>query len=263
MLGSPAVAVPTGPDPTQVLPSEIVTTPMPALPRATRASSAWITGIRSVRRHSLAGLSLLAVAGIAAAGGIPASAQPARHDEAGQVTARPTAGEQRFTVPSSVRTAPIVRDAGVTVTIAASPAASSAASTWVPPIVGPLRDGFGPRPIAPVAGVNPFHSGQDIPGACGAPVRAAAAGRVVQAGWSGSYGYWVLLDNGGGIRTGYAHSGRLLVTAGQRVASGAAIAEVGTTGASTGCHVHFETRLRDKAVDPVAFLRARGVRLGP
>jgi len=85
---------------------------------------------------------------------------------------------------------------------------------------------------------------------------------VIYAGWLGTYGNWVLIDNGSGVQTGYAHSSVLLVSNGERVSAGQPIARVGTTGASSGCHLHFEVRVGGASVDPVPFMRARGVTLG-
>jgi murein DD-endopeptidase MepM/ murein hydrolase activator NlpD len=93
-------------------------------------------------------------------------------------------------------------------------------------------------------------------------VSAAAGGTVVSAGWNGSYGNWILIDNGDGIQTGYAHNSSILVGEGQAVAAGEAISEVGSTGASSGCHLHFEVRTGGTQVDPGAFMNERGVRLG-
>lgn len=93
-------------------------------------------------------------------------------------------------------------------------------------------------------------------------MRAASDGVVVQAGWYGSYGNWVMLDHGSGIRTGYAHNTALNVRVGDRVAAGQTIAAAGTTGASSGCHVHLEVRQGGTAVDPRSFLRTKGVVLG-
>ena len=134
-------------------------------------------------------------------------------------------------------------------------------AAWVAPTKGELRDGFGPRPVAPVAGVSRFHSGQDIGAPCGAPIRAAAAGRVTAAGWGGSYGNRIVLESKRGVQTVYAHAGRLLVRTGAKVEAGARIAEVGTTGASTGCHLHFEVHVKDEAVNPTSFMLRRGVQL--
>jgi murein DD-endopeptidase MepM/ murein hydrolase activator NlpD len=128
---------------------------------------------------------------------------------------------------------------------------------WIVPATGTLRDGFGPRPNMPVAGVSPFHRGQDIAAPCGTPIHAAASGTVVQAGYLGSYGNWALLDNGNGIQSGYAHSTKLLVRPGQKVTAGQTIATVGSTGASSGCHLHFEVHVRGVAIDPVPFMAGR------
>lgn len=113
----------------------------------------------------------------------------------------------------------------------------------------------------PVPGVSPFHRGQDIAAACGTPIRAAASGTVVQAAYLGSYGNWVLLDNGDGVQSGYAHSTSLLVRPGQKVIAGQPIATVGSTGASSGCHLHFEVRVRGVAIDPVPFMAGRNAPL--
>lgn len=140
--------------------------------------------------------------------------------------------------------------------------AAAAARSWVAPVPGELRDGFGPRLARPVAGASPFHRGQDLGAACGEPVRASAAGTVRQAGWFGTYGNWVLIDHGNGVTTGYAHNSLLKVVPGQRVQAGQVISRAGTTGASSGCHVHLEVRSGTTAVDPLVAMRQRGVRLG-
>ncbi len=147
-----------------------------------------------------------------------------------------------------------------TAALAATPPGGTSAG-WIAPVTGTLRDGFGPRPNMPVAGLSPFHRGQDIASPCGTPIRAAAGGTVVQAGYLGSYGNWVLLDNGDGIQSGYAHSTSLLVRPGQKVAAGQTIATVGSTGASSGCHLHFEVRVHGVAIDPVPFMAGRNAPL--
>ena len=127
-----------------------------------------------------------------------------------------------------------------------------------------MTDGYGPRPNKPIAGVNEFHRGTDIAAQCGTGIFAATGGVVVAAGPNGTYGNWVLIDHGSGVSTGYAHirDGGILVTVGQQVAAGDLIAAVGSTGASTGCHLHFEVRIGGTAVDAVPFMASRGVRLG-
>ncbi len=133
---------------------------------------------------------------------------------------------------------------------------------WALPVSGWISDRFGPRPDRPVAGVGAFHYGTDLAAGCGQPVYAATAGTVVYAGWLGSYGNWVLVDHGSGIQTGYAHNSAVLVSEGERVAAGERVALVGTTGASSGCHLHFETRVDGARIDPQPFMSARGVQLG-
>lgn len=89
-----------------------------------------------------------------------------------------------------------------------------------------------------------YNSGTDITAPAGTPILAAAAGMVTIANgadpWGGSYGYYIKLDHGGGIETLYAHCSAITVTAGQRVRQGEVIGYVGTTGNSTGNHLHFE-----------------------
>ncbi|NEM91986.1 M23 family metallopeptidase [Galbitalea soli] len=136
-------------------------------------------------------------------------------------------------------------------------------SGWTRPAAGVITSGFGWR-IAPIPGVLPFHSGTDIAGGCGIPIYAAHSGTVIYAGWYGTYGNFVLLDNGSGINTGYAHivNGGILVHVGEQVAVGEQIARVGMTGAATGCHLHYEVRINGVAINSVPFMRAHGISLG-
>ena len=133
---------------------------------------------------------------------------------------------------------------------------------WALPVSGWISDRFGPRPDKPVAGVGNFHYGTDIAAGCGRAIYAATGGTVIYAGWLGTYGNWVLVDHGNGVQTGYAHNSSILVNEGQYVDAGANIALVGTTGASSGCHSHFEVRVDGARIDPQPFMSARGVTLG-
>ncbi|WP_243695468.1 M23 family metallopeptidase [Agromyces protaetiae] len=135
---------------------------------------------------------------------------------------------------------------------------------WSAPVRGRVTDGFGPRPNKPLASVNEFHRGTDIAAPCTSAVFAATAGTVLQAGPDGGYGNWILLDHGSGVQTGYAHlaNGGILVSVGEHVEAGQVIGAVGSTGQSTGCHLHFEVRLGGTAVDSLPFLAARGVAVG-
>jgi murein DD-endopeptidase MepM/ murein hydrolase activator NlpD len=149
-----------------------------------------------------------------------------------------------------------------TVTPPATTTPVNTGSGWVKPAYGRITSGFGPRPEKPTAGVNPYHYGTDIGASCNAVVSAATSGTVVYSGWLGTYGNWVLIDHGNGIQTGYAHNNTLLVSVGQKVGVGQSIALVGSTGASTGCHSHFEVRTNGTRINPVPFMSARGVTLG-
>ena len=136
---------------------------------------------------------------------------------------------------------------------------------WARPTGGYIISGFGMRLDPITKAIWGFHGGVDITGrGCGAPIFAAHAGRVTYSGRYGDLGNYIQIDHGDGTSTGYGHivDGGLLVARGQDVTSGQQIARVGTTGASTGCHLHFITRINGQLVDPVPFMRARGVSLG-
>jgi len=99
------------------------------------------------------------------------------------------------------------------------------------------------------------HDGIDLAAPHGTPIYAARAGRVVFAGWYYGYGRTVILDHGNGLQTLYGHASSLLVREGQQVERGQLIARVGCTGSCTGSHLHFEVRLRGRAVNPLGYLR--------
>jgi murein DD-endopeptidase MepM/ murein hydrolase activator NlpD len=120
------------------------------------------------------------------------------------------------------------------------------------PLEGRISSPFGWRMIS-VAG-NRFHGGIDIAAPTGTPVRSARGGVVTRAGWVGAYGFLVIVDHGGGWETRYAHLSRIDVTVGQRLAQSAIVGLVGSTGASTGPHLHFEVRREGLALDPLAYL---------
>ncbi len=137
------------------------------------------------------------------------------------------------------------------------------ASGWANPANGWLSSGFGMR-FDPYYHRWQLHNGQDIAAACGTPIYAAHGGTVTYAGPNGGLGNYVQLDNGGGDSTGYGHmiNGGILVRIGQHVAPGQQIGKVGSTGASTGCHVHFLVRVNGNVTDPLPFMRDRGITLG-
>lgn len=106
-----------------------------------------------------------------------------------------------------------------------------------------------------------IHAGIDMRGDKGDPVRVTANGTVTIAGWSGGYGNMIEVDHGNGFATRYGHLSKIDVKVGQSVKIGQTIGEIGSTGRSTGPHLHYETRIDGEAVDPQKFLRA-GLRLG-
>lgn len=112
---------------------------------------------------------------------------------------------------------------------------------------------FGYR-IHPILKVKKLHTGIDIGAAAGTNVLAANSGTVIKAGWNNSYGNVVMIDHGGGIVTLYAHNSKLLVSTGDVVSRGQVIALVGSTGDSTGPHIHFEVRVNGEYKDPRGWL---------
>jgi murein DD-endopeptidase MepM/ murein hydrolase activator NlpD len=122
---------------------------------------------------------------------------------------------------------------------------SAAGLVW--PVHGTLTSGFGPR-------WGRMHEGIDIAGGSGTPIAAAATGTVISAGWSGGYGQLVVLDHGDGLSTAYAHLSSIAVSAGQTVPQGSVVGGMGTTGSSTGVHLHFEVRVNGAAVNPLGYL---------
>lgn len=121
---------------------------------------------------------------------------------------------------------------------------------WPVPSCHTVSSGYGGR-IHPTTGKYKFHGGLDIPGSYGSAIVAANSGKVIWAGNRGdSYGNYVIIDHGGGVSTLYGHSSKVLVSTGQRVSRGQRIANVGSTGRSTGPHCHFEVRINGSRVNP-------------
>lgn len=148
---------------------------------------------------------------------------------------------------------------------AASAAAQSsggqgASDNWVQgtgqlgwPVSGEITSPYGYR-VHPIWGTTIYHSGIDIGVDEGTPVHAADGGVVVWSGWMGGYGYAVVIDHGNGLSTLYGHNSELAVDEGQSVAKGQVISYAGSTGNSTGPHVHFEVRVNGDPVDPMGYL---------
>jgi murein DD-endopeptidase MepM/ murein hydrolase activator NlpD len=128
----------------------------------------------------------------------------------------------------------------------ATPATHSA-SGFIWPVNGPVTSPFGMR-------WGRMHTGIDIGVPYGTPIHAAAAGRVIYAGWMSGYGNLVFIDHGGGISTGYAHQSSIAVSLGETVSQGQVIGYVGCTGHCFGPHLHFEVRVGGNPVDPLGYL---------
>ncbi|MBR5614516.1 MAG: peptidoglycan DD-metalloendopeptidase family protein [Clostridia bacterium] len=124
---------------------------------------------------------------------------------------------------------------------------------WPTPSCYYITSHFSPRRKNPVTGVYKRHTGTDIGAAYGAAIVAANAGTVTLAGWNSGYGNCVIIDHGGGKATLYAHMSAYSVSAGQSVSKGQRIGSVGSTGNSTGPHLHFEVLINGSAVDPMQF----------
>lgn len=124
-------------------------------------------------------------------------------------------------------------------------------SIW--PVEGPITSGFGYREH-PIYGEPQFHQGVDIVAWPGTPIRVVADGVVIYSGWGGTYGYMVMVRHGYGFVTVYGHASEILVQTGDRVFQGQMIAQVGSTGLSTGAHLHYEVRRFDRPISPMPFL---------
>jgi murein DD-endopeptidase MepM/ murein hydrolase activator NlpD len=123
---------------------------------------------------------------------------------------------------------------------------TTSAAGFIWPVSGPVTSGCGWR-------WGRMHQGIDIGAACGTPIRAAAGGTVIYAGWMSGYGNITIIDHGGGIATAYGHQSSLSIGSGS-VSQGQVIGAVGNTGFSTGCHLHFEVRVNGSPVDPLGYL---------
>jgi murein DD-endopeptidase MepM/ murein hydrolase activator NlpD len=121
------------------------------------------------------------------------------------------------------------------------------------PSDAPPSSGFGWR-LHPILGYRRFHAGLDFAGSYGSTIRAADSGTVIFAGWYGGYGKTVIINHGKGITTLYAHTSDIYVSEGQEVRRGEPIAAVGSTGLSTGPHLHFEVRSNGEPQDPARYL---------
>jgi murein DD-endopeptidase MepM/ murein hydrolase activator NlpD len=127
-------------------------------------------------------------------------------------------------------------------------------SSW--PVNGRLMGGYGER-SDPFSGEGAMHTGVDISAPQGTPVHVTADGVVIHAGWNGGYGRCVIVDHGNNYQTWYAHLSRMDVIEGQEIRQGEILGEVGTSGRSTGSHLHYEVRIGSTPVNPYRFLERK------
>jgi murein DD-endopeptidase MepM/ murein hydrolase activator NlpD len=132
-----------------------------------------------------------------------------------------------------------------------APSATSGKMAW--PVRGRLTSPFGMR-RHPITGQNKLHTGLDIAAATGTPITSPRSGTVTFAGWSGGYGNYVVVDHGNGMQTAYAHMSAISVRKGQRLEAGTQVGKVGSTGMSTGPHLHFEVKRNGQFVNPQSIL---------
>lgn len=129
----------------------------------------------------------------------------------------------------------------------------ASAGAYIYPVNGPITSGFGYR-VHPIRGTTRFHSGLDFGVGYGVPILSADNGVVIHSGWYGGYGNTVIVDHGGGYSTLYAHASSLHVRRGDTVLQGQMVSKVGSTGMSTGPHLHFEVRYHGSPVNPFSRL---------
>jgi murein DD-endopeptidase MepM/ murein hydrolase activator NlpD len=189
-----------------------------------------------------------------------AAALQAQQDHAAELNAQLVVLKENRAATEADYLAGVKARIGVDVSIDAGEISDSG---WALPVSGYITDGFGYR-ISPTAGASTYHQGTDIGAGCGANIHAASSGTVQYAGWNGSYGNFVLIDHGNGVATAYGHivNGGISVSVGQDVVVGMTIAHVGSTGVSTGCHLHFEVRINGQAINSVPFMANQGITIG-
>lgn len=135
----------------------------------------------------------------------------------------------------------------------APPPPPGAGRSLTRPVGGPVTSPFGMR-VHPLTGVRKLHDGTDFGVPCGTPVHAAADGTVTSTGSAGAYGIGVTLQHPAGLETSYTHLSEVTTTVGSHVSRGAVIARSGTTGSSTGCHLHFMVIKDGQPIDPASVL---------
>lgn len=159
------------------------------------------------------------------------------------------------------KTQPVAVASGIT--IGSKTAAKIAATASIPsrlPIEGSRFSSLYGSRIHPVTGGRKNHDGIDMAAPSGTPIYATADGTVEMAQWYGGYGNYVQLAHGGSYETRYGHMSRMNVSAGQQVKKGDLIGWVGSTGRSTGAHLHYEVRIGGQSVDPMPYLKGESFR---
>ncbi|MXO91559.1 M23 family metallopeptidase [Pontixanthobacter aquaemixtae] len=146
-----------------------------------------------------------------------------------------------------------VRDAGTQTEIAPAPISAVSIPSRMPLDGSYMSSGYGMR-THPVTGGRRRHKGIDLAAPTGTPIYATADGTVSRASRFSSYGLYVSMEHGAGLQTRFAHMSRIAVADGQRVRKGEIIGYVGSTGRSTGPHLHYEVRIDGKAVNPVPYM---------
>ena len=189
--------------------------------------------------------------------------QKAQNDRATAMQAIEELNASSAQVSAMLKERQAARAAAAAATAAAAAQSSGgqgASDNWVQgtgqlgwPVSGEITSPYGYR-VHPIWGTTIYHSGIDIGVDEGTPVHAADGGVVVWSGWMGGYGYAVVIDHGNGLSTLYGHNSELAVDEGQSVAKGQVISYAGSTGNSTGPHVHFEVRVNGDPVDPMGYL---------
>lgn len=180
---------------------------------------------------------------------IAARAAPPPPAPAPPTKAADTSGSPATSATASAPATAAPAPAPTTTTTTAAPARSG----LVRPVPSAVTSGYGNR-IHPIYGDERLHTGWDMNGAMGSPIVAAASGTVIFAGVKGGYGNTIMIDHGGGMVTLYAHQSQFAVGYGQQVSAGQVIGYVGSTGDSTGPHLHFEVRINGTPVNPSRYL---------
>jgi murein DD-endopeptidase MepM/ murein hydrolase activator NlpD len=259
-------------------------TPVPAAKASTQATAPRTARWRSLRSPAIIALAVPALLGTVALPAYafsPGDGSTTSITDANAALTDESLATQSLTVSDDVALAQVERDgysatsaeeleqtyaaAGYIYDSAAALAGYLAPSTsgWWRSLPGEITSKYGPRGlICNGAGCsNAFHEGMDFGGACGTPIKAAAAGTVTFTGNAGAFGNRVIIDHGNGVQTVYGHllGGSYSVSVGDVIEGGTVIAEVGATGVVSGCHLDLKVSVDGEHINPAPFLRERGV----